>query len=438
MNMNPTTLVNSDPNSKMTNYRWVVVGLLFLAVTVNYIDRAVLGVLKPLLDKDLGWSQIDYGWMVTAFQACYAAGYLFAGRLMDRIGVRLGFLIVVTFWSGAAAAHALARSVLSFSVARSALGLAEGGCFPGAIKTVADWFPKEQRALATGLFNAGSNVGAITCPLVVPTLALHWGWQGAFVATGAVGFLWVALWAWLYRDPEKHPRVSPAELAYIGKDPVEPGVKIPWLELARHRQTWAFMIGMMASSPVWWFYIFWIPDFLSKQFGLDLAHSSVPLMAIFLIAGVGGVSGGWLSSALLRRGWSVNAARKTALLVCSLCVLPVFLTPMLPTVWPAVALVALAAAAHCGYAANLFTLVSDTVPREAVSSVVGIGGLAGSVAGMFFAQLVARILDFTNNNFLVPFGLCATVYLVALGIIHVLLPRLETMRISGMPAEAAN
>lgn len=425
------TIISNMPtsNSQMTHYRWVVVGLLFFAVAVNYIDRAVLGVLKPVLDKELGWSQIDYGWMVTAFQACYAAGYLFGGRLIDRIGVRVGLLLTVTLWSVAALAHAGARSVVSFSVARSCLGLTEGGCFPGAIKAVAEWFPKEQRAFATGLFNVGSNVGAVTCPAIVPWIAAHWGWQGAFIVTGAVGFVWVAVWVWLYRDLDKNPRVSEAELAYIRKDPVEPPSRIPWLELVRHRQTWAFMIGMMASAPVWWFYIFWIPDFLSKQFELNLTQSSVPLMTIFLVAGIGGISGGWLSSALMRRGWSVNAARKTALLVCSLCVLPVFLTPMLPTVWPAVALVALAAAAHCGYAANLYTLVSDTVPREAVSSVVGIGGMAGSLAGMFFAQVVSRILDFTHNNYLMPFGLCATLYLVALGLIHVLLPRLEPMRI---------
>lgn len=416
-------------NHGMTGYRWVVVVLLFFAVTVNYIDRAVLGVLKPLLDKEFGWSQIDYGWMVTAFQASYAAGYLLGGRLIDRIGVRAGFLFTVSLWSVAAMFHAAARSVVGFSVARSCLGLAEGGCFPGAIKAVADWFPKEQRALATGLFNAGSNVGAITCPLVVPWMAAHWGWQGAFIATGAVGFVWVVAWALLYQSPDKHPRVSAAELAYIRQDPVEPEVRIPWLELLHHRQVWAFMIGMMASAPVWWFYIFWIPDFLNKRFALDLTQSSLPLMTIFLVAGFGGIAGGWLSSALMKRGWTANAARKTALLVCSICVLPVFATPLMPSVWPAVVLVTLAAAAHCGYAANLYTLVSDTIPRQAVSSVVGLGGMAGSVAGMFFAQIVSRILDFTHNNYLVPFGLCATVYLLALGFIHLLMPRLEPMRV---------
>lgn len=414
----------------MTRCRWTVVGLLFFAVTVNYIDRAVLGVLKPLLDQELGWDQKDYGWMVTAFQASYATGYLLAGRLFDRIGVRAGFLLAVSLWSLAAMAHAVARSVLAFSMARSVLGLAEGGCFPAAIKAVTEWFPREQRAYATGLFNAGSNVGAILCPLLVPWLAQAWGWQGAFVATGAVGFLWVAAWFWLYHAPERHPRMSPAELAYIRKDPPEGTAKIPWMALLRHKQTWAFMAGMMASAPVWWFYIFWIPDFLNKRYGLNLTQSSLPLMAIFFFSSFGGISGGWLSSALLRRGWSANAARKTALLVCSLAVLPVFATPLVPHVWWAVGLVTLAAAAHCGYAANLYTLVSDTVPRQAVSSVVGLGGMAGSVAGMFFAQAVSRILHFTHNNYLVPFALAATTYLLALGLIHLLLPRLEPMPLS--------
>jgi MFS transporter, ACS family, hexuronate transporter len=411
----------------MTHYRWGVVALLFFAVTVNYIDRAVLGVLKPLLDQELGWDQKDFGWMVTAFQATYAAGYLLAGRLMDRIGVRLGLTLAVSAWSFAAMAHGLARSVLGFSTARSMLGLAEGACFPAAIKAVTEWFPKEQRALATGIFNAGSPVGAILCPLAVPWLAGRWGWQSAFVATGAVGFVWVALWGWLYQSPDQHARVSPEELAYIHKDPPESTVKIPWLELLRHRQTWAFLLGMMASAPVWWFFIFWTPDFLNKRFGLNLTQSSLPLMIIFFVSSFGGIAGGWLSSALLRRGWSVNAARKTALLVCALCVLPVFATPLQAGLWPAVALVTLAAAAHCGYAANLYTLVSDTVPRQAVGSVVGIGGMAGSVAGMFLAQVVSRVLDFTHNNYLVPFCLAASTYSLALILIHLLLPRLETM-----------
>lgn len=411
----------------MTQYRWLVVALLFFAVTINYIDRAVLGVLKPLLDEELGWNQKDYGWMVTAFQAAYATGYVLAGRLFDRVGVRAGMLLAVTLWSVAAMAHAVVRSVVGFSVVRSVLGLAEGGCFPAAIKAVAEWFPKEQRALATGIFNAGSPVGAILCPMIVPWLAERWGWQGAFVFTGAVGFILVGLWAWLYQAPEKHAHISVAELAYIRDDQPEPNAAVPWIQLIGRRQTWAFMLGMMASSPVWWFYIFWIPDFLNKRFELNLTQSSLPLMVIFFVSSLGGIAGGWLSSKLLRRGWTVNRARKTALLVCALCVVPVFATPLVPNVWWAVVLVSLAAAAHCGYAANLFTLVSDTVPKIAVSSVVGIGGMAGSIAGMAFAQVVSRILYFSNNNYFIPFLLAASTYLLALGMIHLLLPRLEVM-----------
>jgi ACS family hexuronate transporter-like MFS transporter len=269
----------------------------------------------------------------------------------------------------------------------------------------------------------------VSCPLLVPLLAANWGWQGTFIVTGAVGFIWVVFWIWLYRSPEKHPFVSESELAYIRQDPVDSSVKIPWLTLLMQRQTWAFMVGMMAASPVWWFYIFWVPDFLNKRFGLGLTQTSMPLVVIFSGASVGGILGGWLSSMLLKRGWSVNAARKIALLICSLGVIPVCLTPFVPVahVWWAVMLVTLAAAAHCGYASNLFTLVSDTVPRSAVGSVVGIGGMAGSIAGMIFAQIVSHVLQATNNNYLVPFAIAATTYSVALAIIHLLLPKLEVM-----------
>ena len=406
-------------------FRWMICALLFLATTVNYVDRAVLGVLKPLLDHELGWSQIVYGHVVTAFQFAYAVGYATGGRLMDRIGVRIGFALAVLVWSLAAMAHALARTVAGFSAARAVLGLAEGGGFPAAIKSIAEWFPKEQRAYATGWFNAGSNVGAIACPLLVPWLAGHWGWQGAFIATGALGLVWIILWWWIYDAPERHPRVSADELAYIRQDPPETVTPIPWLHLLRYRQTWAFVVGMAASSPIWWFYIYWIPDFLNKRFGLSLTQSSVPLMLIFLGSSFGGIGGGWLSSALIRNGWSVNAARKIALLACALCVVPVGVTPILGNVWAAVLLVGLAAAAHCGFAANLFTLVSDTVPRRAVSSVVGLGGMAGALAGMVFAQVVSRILQWTHNNYLVPFAYASLVYLAAVGLMHWILPRLE-------------
>jgi ACS family hexuronate transporter-like MFS transporter len=413
----------------MTNIRWVVVALLFFATVINYVDRSVLGILKPVLEKELGWDQVDYGWIVTAFQVTYAAGYALGGRLFDTIGVRLGYFLAVAVWSVAEVAHAFVRSVSGFSLARAGLGIAEGGNFPAAIKAVTEWFPRQQRAFATGLFNAGSNVGAVLCPLVVPWLAQGWGWQSAFLFTGALGFVWVALWLTLYRAPENHPSVSRAELAYIRSDPPDPVGKIPWHSLLRHRQTWAYVTGMVMSSPIWWFYIYWIPDFLNKQHHLLLTQSSGPLVAIFLIADGGGIAGGWLSSMLIRRGWGVNAARKLTLLVCALCVVPVFLTALVSSLWISVALVALAASAHCGFAANLFTLVSDTVPRQAVSSVTGIGGMAGSIGGIFLAQAVSRILQATDNNYMIPFAIASLSYVVAVAVIHLLLPRLEPMKL---------
>ena len=414
---------------RMTGVRWIVVALLFFATVINYVDRSVLGVLKPVLEKELGWDQVDYGWIVTAFQVTYAAGYALGGRLIDRIGVRLGYFLAVTVWSVAEIAHAFVRSVSGFSLARAGLGIAEGGNFPAAIKAVTEWFPRQQRAFATGLFNAGSNVGAVLCPLVVPWMAYRWGWQSAFLATGALGFVWVALWLTVYRAPDRHPRVSPAELAYIRSDPIDPVVKIRWLELLRHRQTWAFVVGMVASSPIWWFYIYWIPDFLNKQHHLQLTQSSGPLVVIFLVADGGGIAGGWLSSMLIARGWSVNASRKVTLLICALCVVPVFFTSLVSSLWVSVALVALAASAHCGFAANLFTLVSDTVPRQAVSSVVGIGGMAGSIGGILFAQAVSRILQATHNNYMIPFAIASLAYVSAVAVMHVLLPRLEPMEL---------
>jgi ACS family hexuronate transporter-like MFS transporter len=413
----------------MTGIRWVVLVLLFFATVINYVDRSVLGILKPVLEKELGWNQVDYGWIVTAFQVTYAAGYALGGRLFDRIGVRPGYFLAVAVWSLAEIAHAFVRSVSGFSMARAGLGIAEGGNFPAAIKTVTEWFPRQQRAFATGLFNAGSNVGAVLCPLVVPWMAARWGWQAAFLTTGALGFFWITLWLAFYRAPERNPRVSPAELAYIQSDPPDPAVKIAWLELLRRRQTWAYVVGMVLSSPIWWFYIYWIPDFLNKQYNVQLTQSSAPLVAIFLVADGGGIAGGWLSSMLIRRGWTVNAGRKVTLLICALCVVPVFFTPLADSLWISVALVALAASAHCGFAANLFTLVSDTVPRQAVSSVVGIGGMAGSIGGIFFAQAVARILQATHNVYVIPFAIASVAYLVATAVMHLLLPRLEPMRL---------
>lgn len=421
-------------------HRTIVV-LLFLATTVNYLDRAVLGVLKPLLDVDLGWNQIDYGWMVTAFQAAYAMGYVLAGRWFDQIGVRAGLLIAVTAWSFAAGAHALVHTVIGFVIARSFLGLAEGGFFPAAVKAVAEWFPQQERAFATGLFNSGSNAGAVLCPAIVPLLAAYWGWQGAFLLLGVAGFAWVGLCVRFY------PKTSPS---LMGDDRAEPGpaaqsaeeLAISWLDLLRHRQTWAYVAGTITSAPIWWFYIFWAPDFFRRRYGLNLGQSSLPLMCIFLVAGIGGIVGGWFSSFLLRRGWTLNAARKTTLLACGLSAVPVFSTPLAPNYIIAVVLVALAAAAHCGYAANLYTLASDTVPPNSVASVVGIGGMAGAVMGIFFAQFISRILAVTHDNYMAPFAVAASSYLLGLASIHLLLPNLEAMKLelgtSNMTSNRAN
>jgi ACS family hexuronate transporter-like MFS transporter len=404
--------------------RWTVVALLFGATTVNYLDRAVLGVLKPILDVDLGWTQIDYGWMVTAFQAAYAIGYLLAGRWFDQTGVRVGLLIAVTAWSLAASAHALAQTVIGFVIARAFLGLAEGGFFPAAVKAVGEWFSEQDRAFATGLFNSGSNAGAIICPAIVPVLVATWGWRGAFLLLGVFGFAWLGLWVWLYPRTGRAPTSDGLPPA---AGPCSRQRAVPWLVLVRHRQTWAYILGTIASAPIWWFYIFWTPDFFSKRYGLNLSQSSLPLICIFSLAGLGGIVGGWLPSFLLRRGWTLNAGRKSAFLLCAICVAPVFITPLAPNYIIAVVLVALAAAAHCGYAANLYALATDTVPANAVASVVGLGGTAGAVAGMFFAQLISRVLALTHSNYMAPFAVAAASYLFGLACIHLLLPNLDPM-----------
>ncbi|MFB3787601.1 MAG: MFS transporter [bacterium] len=413
-------------------YRWRICGLLFLATTINYIDRQIIGVLKPEIQTELGWSEIEFSNIVFSFQLAYAMGYAFGGRLMDLIGVRAGYALAVLLWSLAAMAHGWARTVSHFCGARFVLGLAEGGNFPAAVKTTGDWFPKSERAFATGLFNAGSNVGALITPLIVPWITIRYGWPTAFFVTGSLGLFWVALWLWLYYPPERHPRLSPQEMAHIRSDPPDPPTQLSWPALLRHRQTWAFMAGMFMTSPIWWFYLYWIPDFLHKQYGLDLIHLGPPLVVIYLMTDVGSIGGGWLSSILIQRGWSVNAGRKTALLACALCVVPVFTASMISNLWLAVFVVGLAASAHQGFSANLYTLVSDTVPRHSVSSVVGIGGMAGAIGGMGIAKLAGYVLEYTGNYHIL-FGIASSAYLIALLIIHILLPRLEYMTLPEDP-----
>jgi ACS family hexuronate transporter-like MFS transporter len=414
----------TESAARIGNQRWVICALLFFAATINYVDRQVIGILKPTLQGEIGWTEVDYSWIVFWFQTAYALGLLLVGRLMDRFGTRKGFSFAIIFWSVAAMGHAFARSVMGFSVARFMLGLGEAGNFPASIKTVAEWFPKKERALATGIFNSGTNIGALLTPLVVPWITLTWGWRAAFIATGALGFIWLAFWLLLYRRPEEHSRISKAELAHIQCDPPDPPVKVPWARLLPHRQTWAFAFGKFMTDPIWWVYLFWLPDFLHKRHGLSLKDFGLPLVVVYVMADIGSIGGGWLSSRLIKSGWSVNAGRKIAMLVCALCVVPIAFAAVTSNLWVAVFLIGLAAAAHQGWSANLFTTTSDMFPRRAVGSVVGIGGMAGAVGGMFIAQLVGQILQRTGSY--VPiFIIAASAYLLALLVIHLLAPRLE-------------
>lgn len=413
---------------KIGRYRWVICALLFFATTVNYVDRQVLGILAKDLKTEIGWTEVDYGNIVAAFQAAYAFGLLLAGRLMDRIGTRVGYALAIVWWSFAAMAHALARTPFGFGVARAALGLGEAGNFPAAIKTVAEWFPKKERAFATGIFNAGSNVGAIVAPLTVPLIASHpsLGWRWAFILTGAIGFVWLLFWLPMYKRPEKHARVSAAELAHIQSDPPDPpAANIPWVSLIPHRQTSAFAIGKYLTDPVWWFYLFWIPNFFRDQHKLDLLSVGPPLIAIYLIADIGSIGGGWLSSTFIKRGWTINRARKTAMLICALAVTPIIFASNVKNVWVAVGLIGLAAAAHQGWSCNLFTTTSDMFPRRAVGSVVGIGGMAGALGGATMAVATGYILESTGQNYSIVFMLAGTAYLLALTIIHLLVPQLD-------------
>jgi ACS family hexuronate transporter-like MFS transporter len=414
----------AGPSSRRTYVRWVICALLFFATTINYIDRSVLGVLAPDLQKSIGWTDTQYGDINAAFTAAYAIGFLVVGRFVDRVGTKIGYATALIVWSIAAAGHALARSALGFGVARFFLGLGEAGNFPSAIKTTAEWFPRRERALATGIFNAGSNIGAVLAPWLVPILALHWGWQSAFIATGLTGIVWVLFWLPIYNRPERHPWVSPAELAWIQSDKPDPVVKMPWLELFPHRQTWAFASGKFLTDAIWWFYLFWTPKFLADRFGVDLKQIGPPMITIYLVADIGSIGGGWLSSWLLKLGWTPNAARKTALLTCALCVVPVAAAPLVADKWTAVLLIALAAAAHQGFSANLFTLTSDMFPRPAVGSVVGIGGTAGAVGGIVMQLASGRIKDLTGS-YLIMFLIAASVYVLSVLVIHALAPRLE-------------
>lgn len=466
--MTEETTTASAAGTKVGKFRWIICTLLFFAATVNYIDRQVIGILKPTLTEEFHWSELDYSWIVFAFQTAYAIGLLFVGKLMDKIGTKIGFALAIVVWSLAAMAHAwapeigtltspavapvvesvvsgfnsisslfgaapwvftLSASVIGFMVVRFLLGIGEAGNFPASIKTVAEWFPKKERALATGIFNAGTNVGALATPLLVPAIVIAWGWYEAFIFTGIIGFIWLAFWLVIYKRPEEHKSLTEAELAYIQSDPIEPAKHVPWRRLFPHRQTWAFGVGKFLTDPIWWVYLFWLPDFLKKQHGLDLKTFGIPLAIIYIIADVGSIGGGYVSSALIKRGWTINRSRKIAMLICALAVVPIVFASITSNLWVAVLLIGVAAAAHQGWSANIFTISSDMFPKQAVGSVVGIGGMLGAIGGMIMSPLVGWILDKTGSY--VPiFIIAASAYLVALLIIHLLAPKLEPANIN--------
>jgi ACS family hexuronate transporter-like MFS transporter len=421
-------IVNERPSPPVSSragyFRWVICGLLLLGTTKNYMDRWVLSALKTTLQHDLGWSEVDYSHIVIAFQLAYAVGMLAVGGFIDRVGTRLGYAIVMIFWSVASMAHAVGSSLSSFFLARIALGFGEAGIFPASIKAVAEWFPAKERALATGIFNAGTNVGVILAGLSVPWITYHFGWRWAFVIIGSLGFVWLALWLLLYQKPEDHPRCSRAELEYIMGDAPQPTQKIKWLRLLPFRQTWAIACGKFLTDPIWWFYLFWVPDFLERQHGVHLAQLGPPIIVIYLISDIGSVAGGWFSSFLIQRGVSVNAGRKLAMLACAIAIVPIVFAYRVSGLWQAVLLIGIAAAGHQGFSANLYTLTSDLFPKRAVASVMGVAGMAGAVGGMLIAKIVGYVLQWTGS-YMIPFLIAGSAYLVALAVIHILTPRME-------------
>jgi ACS family hexuronate transporter-like MFS transporter len=423
-----TTDTQFPPGVRVGNTRWVVVTLLFFAMVINYVDRQTIGILKPTLSKEFGWNESDYANLVFWFQASYAVSYLVFGRVMDRLGARWGFGLAFAIWQVAHIAHAGARGLNDFIFARIALGVGEGGGFPGGIKAVTEWFPKKERAFATGIFNAGTNIGAIVTPLVIPAITIAWGWEMAFIITGVAGLIWLPIWLIVYRRPREHKKVTAAELAHIEQDPADPVEKVAWSKLLTKRETWAYALGKFLIDPIWWMFLFWLPDFLGKRYGLDLKTFGPPLVAIYLLSDVGSVGGGWLSSAMMKRGFSLNRARKTAMLICALCAVPVAFAAFADNLWVAVAIIGLATAAHQGFSANLYTLPGDVFPRSAVGSVVGIGGMVGAIGGMAMAKYAGWVLD-TIGTYTPIFIIAASAYLLALGVVHLLSPKLEPVKL---------
>jgi len=418
-------------------YRWGVVVLLFFATTINYLDRQVIGLLKPTLEKEFSWTETDYSHIVMAFTGAYALGLLIFGGFIDKIGTKLGYTISLIVWSIAAMLHAIVKSTFGFGVVRAALGLGESGNFPAAIKVVAEWFPKRERALATGIFNSGANIGAVVAPVMVPWILGVYGWQMAFLITGAIGFIWLAFWLIFYEIPAKHKKITPEEIEFINSDTGEeianngPEPKVRWLQLFKIRQTWAFFFGKLLTDPIWYFLLFWLPSYFATTFNLDLKKPSLPLVLVYTATTIGSIGGGYLSSWLIKRGMPIFKARKTSMLIFALCVLPIFAARYATNIWQAVGLISLAAAAHQAWSANIFTTASDMFPKRAVSSVVGIGGMAGSVGGMLFPVFIGYILETAKEagnitaGYNIIFIICACAYLLAWFIMHLLTPKMK-------------
>ena len=423
-------MIKSQPSfdQKPTMIRWWICALLFFATTINYIDRQVFAILAPQLQTEIGWSEIEYGYIVTAFQLSYAIGLLLVGKLIDFLGTKKGFILSIIVWSLAAMAHALARTPVGFGMARLALGIGESGNFPAAIKTISEWFPRKERALATGIFNSGSNIGAIVAPLLVPIIALNFGWQAAFIITGFLGFIWLFFWLRLMKRPEEHPGINAAELDLIKAD-TEENLEKPtsiW-KIIRTRKVWAIAIGKFLTDPIWWFFLYWLPKFLNTTYGLKLDKIGLPLIVAYLIADVGSIGGGWLSSHFLKMGWSINAARKTTLLICAILVVPIYWASGIDDLWPAVILIGLGMAAHTGWSANMYTLATDFFPKKDMGTVVGFIGMAGAVGGMLMASATGHLLEATGS-YKILFVIAASMYGIALIIIHLLVPNIDAVK----------
>ena len=423
-NPTPSTL---SAGTRLGRVRWTVCAMLFAATSINYMDRQVIAILKPTLEHSIGMTEVSYGYIVDAFQIAYAIGLLAAGRLIDKLGTRIGYMLVMAVWSFSAMGHALASTVLEFGFARFFLGLGESGNFPAAIKTVAEWFPQNERSLATGIFNSGANVGAILAPAIVPWVTLRYGWHAAFLTTGLFSVLWILWWFRYYRTPTDHSTLTARELRHIYQEAAAdmgPSPSVPWRRLLGFRQTWAFSIAKFLTDPIWYFYLFWLPSYFSAKFNLNLSHLGLPLIIVYNVSAIGSIGGGWLPAPFRRLGLSPNYARLMAMLFCAFLVVPIYTASSAKSVWTAIALISVAAGAHQGWSANLFTTSSDMFPRSAVGAVVGIGGMAGSVGSALFAFFAGHILQLTHS-YAVLFGIASSAYLLALIVMYLLAPGLK-------------